>query len=75
MVTAVWRLHISHPPPITYAIPMHLNHTEIDEIEMLRRTTTIVMPTIVMPMTIAIVLSQMSTTMTIVIPMMALNAS
>ena len=69
------RLHNSHPPPITYGIPMHSNRDEIDEIEMLRRATTIVMPTIVMPMTIAIVLSQMSTTMTIVIPMMALNAS
>ena len=69
------RLHNSHPPPITYGIPMHSNHNEIDEIEMLRRATTIVMPTIVMPMTIAIVLSQMSTTMMIVTPMMALNAS
>ena len=69
------RLRNSHPPPITYGIPMHSNHNEIDEIEMLRRATTIVMPTIVMPMTMAIVLSQMSTTMTIVIPMMALNAS
>ena len=68
------RLHKSHPPPITYAIPVHSNHNEIDDIEMLRRATTIVMPTIVMPMTIAIVLSQMSTTMTIVIPLMALNA-
>ena len=68
-------MYNSHPPPITYAIPMHSNHNEIDEIEMLRRATTIVMPTIVMPVTMTIVLSQMSTTMTIVIPMIALNAS